>query len=398
MKRVLLGLTGGVAAYKAAELARILVKEGMDVQAVMTESALRFVGVATLQALTGKQVLTRLWDSGVAGGMAHIDLSRATDLILVAPASANFIAKLAHGQSDDLLSTLCLARDCPLMVAPAMNRQMWENPATQRNLAALQGDSILILGPAAGTQACGEVGMGRMLEAQEVAERVLAFFQPKLLENTRVLITAGPTYEAIDPVRGITNSSSGKMGYSIARAALDAGAEVTLVSGRVCLQPPAGVKFVSVVSAEDMLAAVKDEIPCADVFVSVAAVADYRIKNPSRQKNKKTDRDIVLELTPNPDILQYVSGLPNPPFCVVFAAETENLDQNAEEKRRNKKVPLLVANLVQDTVNSEECALTLFDSGGRRHLAKAPKIEQARHLIKHIADCIKNRGTSGMSW
>lgn len=398
MKRILLGLTGGVAAYKAAELARILVKEGVDVQAVMTESALRFVGAATLQALTGKPVLTGLWDSGVAGGMAHIDLSRAVDLILVAPASADFIAKLAHGLADDLLSTLCLARDCPLMIAPAMNRQMWENPATRRNIAALREDGILILGPAAGMQACGEVGMGRMLEAQEMAEKVLAFFQPKLLKNTGVLITAGPTYEAIDPVRGITNSSSGKMGYSIARAALDAGAEVTLISGRVCLQPPAGAKFVSVVSAEDMLAAVKDEIPCADVFVSVAAVADYRIKNPSRQKNKKTDRDVVLEFTPNPDILQYVSGLPNPPFCVGFAAETENLDQNAEEKRRNKKVPLLVANLVQDTVNSDECALTLFDKGGRHHLAKAPKIEQARYLIKHIASCLRSRGTSGTSW
>jgi phosphopantothenoylcysteine decarboxylase/phosphopantothenate--cysteine ligase len=389
LKGILLGLTGGVAAYKAAELARLLIKEGVDVQVVMTESALHFVGPATFQALTGKPVLTGLWDSGVGGGMAHIDLSREADLILVAPASANFIAKLAHGLSDDLLSTLCLARDCPLLIAPAMNRQMWENPVTQRNLTTLQRDGVAVLGPASGVQACGEVGMGRMLEAQEIAERVLAFFQPKLLHGQRLLITAGPTYEAIDPVRGITNLSSGKMGYAIAQAALDAGAEVTLISGRVCRQAPRAAKFISVVSAQDMLTAVKDEAPRTDVFVSVAAVADYRIKNPGGQKTQKKNENIILEFTPNPDILEYVAGLPNPPFCVGFAAETENLDQNAEAKRRKKKLPLLVGNLVQDAVNSEECALTLFDDAGRHHLAKATKIEQARHLINHIADLRK---------
>jgi len=392
LKHVLLGLTGGVAAYKAAELARLLIKERVDVQVVMTESALRFLGPATFHALTGKAVLTGLWDSGIVGGMAHIELSRDADLILVAPASANFIAKLAHGLSDDLLSTLCLARDCPLLVAPAMNRQMWENPATQRNLTALQRDGVAILGPASGAQACGEVGMGRMLEAQEIAEKVLAFSQPKVLQGQRLLITAGPTYEAIDPVRGITNLSSGKMGYAIAQAAIDAGAEVTLISGRVGLSAPPVTKFISVISAQDMLTAVKDEVPRADVFVSVAAVADYCVKNPGRQKTKKTTQNIVLELTPNPDILEFVAGLPNPPFCVGFAAETDNLDEHAEAKRRKKKLPLLVGNLVQDAVNSDECALTLFDNSGRHHLAKAPKIQQARHLIKHIAELHK-KGT-----
>jgi phosphopantothenoylcysteine decarboxylase/phosphopantothenate--cysteine ligase len=276
------------------------------------------------------------------------------------------------------------------MIAPAMNRQMWENPATQRNLATLRDDGVIILGPAAGAQACGEVGMGRMLEAQELGEGVMAFFQPKLLNNQRVLITAGPTYEAIDPVRGITNLSSGKMGYAIARAAIDAGAQVTLISGPACLQAPYGAKFIPVVSAKDMFAAVKDEVSRADIFVSVAAVADYRVKNPTPQKSKKANENITLELTPNPDILAYVANLPDPPFCVGFAAETENLEQNAEAKRRSKKVPLLVANLAQDALNAEECALTLLDAGGRHYLPKASKIEQARRVITHMAGCMKN--------
>jgi phosphopantothenoylcysteine decarboxylase/phosphopantothenate--cysteine ligase len=384
-RRLLLGLTGGVAAYKAAELARLLIHEGLDVQVVMTESALRFVGTATLQALTGKTVLTGLWDSGTAGGMAHIDLSRKADAILIAPASADFIAKLANGLADDLLSTLCLARDCPLLVAPAMNRQMWEHPATQRNLATLQHDGVTILGPASGAQACGEVGPGRMLEPQEIADAVHAFFQPKLLRGKRTLITAGPTYEAIDAVRGITNSSSGKMGYAIARAALEAGAEVILISGPVCLQAPMGVKLVSIISAQDMLEAVKNEISGTDIFISVAAVADYRIKNPNRQKMKKTGENITLELTPNPDILEYVAALSAPPFCVGFAAEAENLEANAEAKRRKKGLPLMVANLAQDAIGSDECALTLLDGSGQHHLPKASKVEQARHLIRHTA-------------
>ncbi|ARO88728.1 bifunctional phosphopantothenoylcysteine decarboxylase/phosphopantothenate--cysteine ligase CoaBC [Nitrosospira lacus] len=385
IRRLLLGLTGGVAAYKAAELARLLIHDGMDVQAVMTESACHFVGTATLQALTGKPVFKDLWETGVASSMAHIDLSRNVDAILVAPASADFIAKLAYGFADDLLSTLCLARDCALLIAPAMNRQMWENPATQRNLVTLKQDGVRILGPVSGVQACGEIGMGRMLEAHELTEMVQAFFQPKLLQGKRVLVTAGPTYEAIDAVRGITNLSSGKMGYAVARAALEAGAEVTLISGPVCLEPPRAAKLVNVVSARDMLAAVKKEISRIDIFMSVAAVADYRAISTNKQKTKKTNDKVMLEFIPNPDILEHVATLPRPPFCVGFAAETENLEKNAEAKRRKKKLPLLAANLAQDAIGSDENTLTLFDDEGKNYLPRALKIEQARRLIKHIA-------------
>jgi phosphopantothenoylcysteine decarboxylase/phosphopantothenate--cysteine ligase len=384
-RRLLLGLTGGVAAYKAAELARLLMHDGVDVQAVMTQSACHFVGTATLQALTGKPVFTELWDASIANSMAHIDLSRNVDAILIAPASADFIAKLANGLADDLLSTLCLARDCPLLIAPAMNRQMWENAATQRNLATLRQDNVAILGPASGAQACGETGMGRMLEAHELAETMRSFFQPRLLQGKRVLITAGPTYEAIDAVRGITNLSSGKMGYAVASAALEAGADVILISGPVCLDAPPAAKVLRVTSAQDMLGAVENEISGADIFISVAAVADYRAKSTSKQKTKKTNNNITLELIPNPDILEYAAGLADPPFCVGFAAETENLEENAEIKRRKKKLPLLAANLAQDAIGSEDCTLILFDNAGKHHLPRAPKIEQARRLIKHIS-------------
>lgn len=382
--RILLGITGGVAAYKAAELARLLIQYGMNVQAVMTHSACQFIGPTTLQALTGKLVFIDMWQTNDASSMAHINLSREVDAILVAPASADFIAKLASGLADDLLSTLCLARDCPLMIAPAMNRQMWENPATQRNLIILQKDGVKILGPASGEQACGEVGMGRMLEADELAQAVRAMSQPKLLQGQRVLITAGPTFEAIDTVRGLTNASSGKMGYALAHAALDAGAEVTLVSGPVCLKPPIAVKCISVVSARDMMVAVK-EAPQADIFISVAAVADYRVVNTSKQKIKKTEDNLTLVLTPNPDILKYVVNMRKAPFCVGFAAETENLEKNAESKRRNKKLPLLIANKAQDAIGSDESALILLDDEGKKYLAKAPKIDQARHIINHIS-------------
>lgn len=384
-RRVLLGLTGGVAAYKAAELARLLISGGVEVQAVMTASACRFVGTATLQALTGKPVFTELWDASVANNMAHIDLSRNIDAIVIAPASADFIAKVAHGLADDLLSTLCLARACPLLIAPAMNRQMWENSATRRNLDTLRRDGVTVLGPASGVQACGETGMGRMLEAHELAEAVHAFFQPKLLQTRRVLITAGPTFEAIDAVRGITNSSSGKMGYAVARAAAEAGAEVILVSGPVCLEVPPSARLIKVTSAQDMLVAVKSEVPHVDFFISVAAVADYRPKSASEHKTKKNDRNIMLELVPNPDILEYVANLPDPPFCIGFAAETQNLEENAEVKRHRKKLPLLAANLAQEAIGAEEVALTLFDDSGRHSLPKSSKIEQARHLIAHAA-------------
>lgn len=336
-KRLLLGLTGGVAAYKAAEIARLLIQENVYVQPVMTESACRFVGPATLQALTGNKVFTDLWDNRIDNNMAHINISREVDAILIAPASADFIAKLANGFANDLLSTLCLARNCPLFIAPAMNLQMWGNPATQRNLALLQRDDITILGPIKGSQACGETGMGRMLEAQELVEAMQIFFQPKLLQNNRVLITAGPTYEAIDAVRGITNLSSGKMGYTLARAALEAGAKVTLISGAVCLEAPFGVTRINIISAKDMLVAVRKEISNTDIFISAAAVADFLPTKINKQKIKKVGGSMSLKLTPNPDILEYVAGLPKSPFCVGFAAETENLEKNSEDKRRKKK-------------------------------------------------------------
>ena len=388
-KRLLVGITGGVAAYKAAELARLLTQDGIDVQTVMTQSACHFVGPVTFQSLTGNPVHTDLWETNAANNMAHINLSRNVDAILVAPASADFIARLANGRADDLLATLCLARNCPLMIAPAMNRQMWENPATQRNLSLLRHDGIKILGPASGEQACGETGMGRMLEACELIEAVRAALQTGWLQGKNVLVTAGPTFEAIDAVRGITNSSSGKMGYAIALAAMEAGAKVTLVSGPTCLMPPAVDKVIHVVSANDMLIAVQAEISQTDIFISVAAVADYRVEKINPQKIKKTDARLSLELIPNPDILMTVSNLPRPPFCVGFAAETEDLEKNAEIKRRKKKLPLLVANLAQDAIGSDESELMLLDDAGKHILPKASKIAQARHLIKHIGALYK---------
>lgn len=388
-KHLLLGITGGVAAYKAAELARLLTQDGIDVQTVMTQSACHFVGPVTFQSLTGNPTHTDLWETNAANNMAHINLSRNVDAILVAPASADFIARLANGRADDLLATLCLARDCPLMIAPAMNRQMWENPATQRNLSLLRHDGIKIFGPASGEQACGEIGMGRMLEACELIEAVHAALQAGWLRGKNVLVTAGPTFEAIDAVRGITNSSSGKMGYAIALAAMEAGAKVTLVSGPTCLMPPAVDKVVHVVSANDMLIAVQAEISQTDIFISVAAVADYRVEKINQQKIKKTDARLSLELIPNPDILMTVSNLPRPPFCVGFAAETEDLEKNAEIKRRKKKLPLLVANLAQDAIGSDESELMLLDDAGKHILPKASKIAQARHLIKHIGSLYK---------
>ncbi|MBI3938820.1 MAG: bifunctional phosphopantothenoylcysteine decarboxylase/phosphopantothenate--cysteine ligase CoaBC [Betaproteobacteria bacterium] len=384
-KRILLGLTGGIAAYKSAELLRQLQQDGADVQVVMTQAACGFITPATLQALSGKPVFTDMWDARVASNMAHIELSRDKDAIVVAPASADFIAKIAHGLADDLLSTLCVARECPLLVAPAMNRQMWENAATRRNIEQLQRDGVTILGPASGDQACGEVGMGRMLEPEEIADALRAFFAPKLLAGRRVLVTAGPTFEAIDAVRGITNLSSGKMGYAVAQAALDAGAQVTLVSGPTALKAPPAAKFVGVTSARDMFAAVKRHVAGTDIFVSVAAVADYHAANPSRRKIKKSDRNVTLELAPNPDILAWVAGLPKPPFCVGFAAESEKLEQYAEDKRRRKKLPLLAANRVQEAVGADENELVLLDDGGRHVLPRAPKSVLAQQLVAHIA-------------
>jgi phosphopantothenoylcysteine decarboxylase / phosphopantothenate---cysteine ligase len=318
--------------------------------------------------------------------MAHINLSRAADAIVIAPASADFIAKLAHGLADDLLSTLCLARVCPLIIAPAMNREMWLNAATQRNVARLLADGVQLLGPDNGVQACGEEGMGRMLEAAQLAQDIAAFFQPKQLSGKKILITAGPTYEAIDAVRGITNRSSGKMGYAIAQAALELGAQVTLISGPTSLAKPHGVKSLNVTSAGEMFEAVKQLAGNCDIFIGVAAVADYSVAQPGTQKIKKGTDKLTLELVPNPDILAYVANLPKPPFCVGFAAESENLAEYAEQKRRAKKLPLLVGNLVQQAINSDDNELVLFDDSGRQSLPRADKLTLARLLLQRIAE------------
>jgi phosphopantothenoylcysteine decarboxylase/phosphopantothenate--cysteine ligase len=384
-KSILLGVTGGVAAYKAAELVRRLSERGFDVQVVMTQAACGFITPATLQALSGNPVYTDMWDSRIVDNMAHIELSRGKDLIVVAPATADFMAKLALGLADDLLSTLCLARDCALAVAPAMNRQMWDHAATQRNVARLTGDGIAVLGPASGGQACGEVGMGRMLEAVEIADAVTALLAPKSLAGVRMLITAGPTFEAVDAVRGLTNRSSGKMGYALARAAIEAGAQVTLVSGPTSLTAPSQAERVDVVSADDMLEAVNARVGAADIFVGVAAVADYRPARASEQKIKKTAAAMTLELVPTPDILAHVAGLPNPPFCVGFAAETEKLAEYAEAKRKRKKLPLLAANLAQHAIGADDNEITLFDDEGAHPLERAPKHVVARRLVAHIA-------------
>jgi phosphopantothenoylcysteine decarboxylase/phosphopantothenate--cysteine ligase len=385
-KRILLGLTGGIAAYKGAELTRLLVNQGIQIQVVMTEAACHFITPTTMQALSGKPVFTSQWGEHTADHMAHISLSRATDAIIIAPATADFIAKLAHGLADDLLSTLCLARNCPLLVAPAMNRQMWESPATQRNIRQLVADGVTILGPVNGTQACGEEGMGRMQEPIELAHTVLTFLKPKSLSGVKFLLTAGPTYEAIDPVRGITNRSSGKMGYAIAQAALELGAEVTLISGPTALSSPHGAALVNVTSAAEMFEAVQKHVADADIFIAVAAVADYHVAQPREQKIKKSSGGLTLELLPNPDILGYVSGLPKPPFCVGFAAESHNLHEYAATKRKIKKIPLLAANLVQQAIGANDNELILFDDAGEHVLPRADKLTVARALLQHIVN------------
>jgi phosphopantothenoylcysteine decarboxylase/phosphopantothenate--cysteine ligase len=390
-KKILLGVTGGIAAYKAAELVRLLVKAGAEVRVAMTEAATRFIGTTTMQALSGQPVWTDLWDARVRDAMGHIELSRDRELILVAPASADFLAKLAHGLADDLLSTLCVARRCPLMVAPAMNVEMWQNAATARNAETLRADGVQIVGPASGGQACGEMGMGRMTEPADILADVQFFFQPKRLAGKRVVVTAGPTEEPIDPVRVITNSSSGKMGYAVARAAHEAGAEVTLISGPVSLPTPHDVARVNVRTAQEMFDAVKQAVPAADVFVSVAAVADYRVKNRVAQKIKKGNGGLSLELEENPDILAWVAALPKPPFCVGFAAESEDLAQNAKTKLAKKKLPLIAANLAQEALGRDDSAITLYDVDGEHPLGRGPKLELARKLVEHVANRLPRR-------
>lgn len=390
-KKILLGITGGIAAYKAAELVRLLTKSGIDVQVVMTRAACEFITPVTMQALSGKPVFIEMWDSQSGNGMPHIDLSRNVDAILIAPASADFLAKLAHGNADDLLSTLCLARDCPLIVAPAMNKQMWEAAPTQRNIKQLLADGITILGPDSGEQACGEIGLGRMLEAETLSILVNGFLTPKLLAGKKIMVTAGATQEKIDPVRAITNLSSGKMGYAIVQAAVDMGAEVTLVSGVTQLTKPYGVNTINAENAEAMYQAVMSNIQAQDIFISVAAVADYSVAEPSSEKIKKDESSLSLELKRNKDILAEVASLPNAPFCVGFAAESQNLIENATQKRQAKKVPLLVANLVSESMGNNQASITLIDDTGTHALPRADKQILAHEILRHLSHMLNTK-------
>lgn len=389
-KHFLLGLTGGIACYKSAVLCRELVKAGATVQVVMSRSALEFITPTTLQALSGRPVMTSAWDGKQESGMPHIDLTRHADALIVAPCSANFMAKLASGLADDLLSTLCLARTCPLLIAPAMNVEMWNNPATQRNLSVIRHDGIVVMGPGNGDQACGETGPGRMIEPHELLQDIGAFLQPKVLRDKRVLITAGPTFEPIDPVRGLTNHSSGKMGYAMARAAREAGASVTLISGPTLLEAPYKVKRTTVQTARDMLDAVLGYVNRADIFISVAAVADWHIANISGSKLKKSAEPPVLRFEKNPDILATVAQLARDnggePYCVGFAAESDDLEENARQKLRDKGIPMLIANVGPATFAKDDNEVVVLDAHGSSvHLGRTDKLSLARQLILEIA-------------
>jgi len=390
--RYVLGVTGGIAAYKTAELTRLLVKDGADVDVVMTAAAQHFVTATTFQALSGRAVLTDLWATGADNAMGHIGVSRGATAIVVAPASADFLAKLAHGHADDILSTLCLARDCPLLVAPAMNVEMWRNPATQRNVAQLRADGVAILGPGSGELACNETGDGRMLEPEEIFAALVAARQPKLLAGKRVLVTAGPTFEPIDPVRGITNSSSGKMGFAVAQAAAEAGAIVTLVAGPTSLATPAGTTRIDVESAREMADAVLARVGSTDVFVAVAAVADYTPAKVSERKIKKSGAPLSIALEPTVDILATVAALPKPPYCVGFAAESHEVVAHAEEKRKRKKLPLIVANRAQDALGADDNEVTLIDAHGAHPLPRMGKLALARRLVAEIASRLSATG------
>ena len=394
-KKIVFGISGGIAAYKAPELARQLMQEGASVQVVMTEAAKQFVTPVTMQALTGNPVYLSQWDSTIPNNMAHIELSRSADAILIAPASADLMAKLSLGLADDLLTTLCLARDCPLLITPAMNKQMWEHAATQRSAQRLLDDGVALLGPASGFQACGEVGMGRMLEPAEITEQVIAFFQKKTLVGKKVLITAGPTFEAIDPVRGITNHSSGKMGFAIARAAVEAGAHVHLIAGPCDLATPleatGQIIRTNVISAKEMHAATLNTTDC-DAFFAVAAVADWGIAKPAKEKIKRQGKEAPsIEFSTNPDILLDVAktvktkgGKPHP-YCVGFAAESTDLEKHAEEKRKRKGIPMIVGNIGPDTFGSDLNQLLVIDASGSKKTAKAEKLQLARQLIQIVA-------------
>ena len=391
-KRIVLGITGGIAAYKSAELTRQLKKAGVDVHVVMTEAGTRFVTPVTFQALSGNPVFIDAWDTRVSNNMSHIELSRNVDAILIAPASADFLAKLANGFANDLLSTLCLARQptCSLMVAPAMNREMWDNPATQRNITQLRTDGIAILGPASGDQACGETGPGRMLEVDALVAAIEAIYRPKTLTGKYALVTAGPTFEPIDPIRGVTNLSSGKMGYAIAQTLADAGAHVVLVSGPTAIESPRGVKMVKVQTASQMLEAVRHNLANIDLFFSVAAVADYTPANPKAQKIKKSSGSMTLELVPTVDILAWVAAQPKAPFCVGFAAESENVIEYARKKRQKKQIPMIVANIASAAVGSEMNEVTILDADGDHHVARASKTVIAQRIVAHAVKLMSN--------
>ena len=389
-RRILLALSGGIAGYKSAELVRLLTKAGAQVQVLMSEAATQFITPVTLQALSGRAVILDQWDAGAPNNMHHINASREADLMLIAPASADLIAKLATGRADEIVSLTALARPferCPLLVAPAMNREMWAHPATQRNVAQIVADGAQVLGPANGDQACGEIGDGRMLEAAELFDALEAHFTPKLLAGHKVLITAGPTFEAIDPVRGITNRSSGKMGFAIAQACQRAGAEVTLVAGPVSLATPAGVRRIDVQSAQQMFDAVLPRASAHSLFIATAAVADWRPAQTAEHKIKKDGSGATpsLSFTENPDILASVAALPQRPYCVGFAAESEKLLEHAQAKRARKGVPLIVANLGPATFGQDDNALLLVDAKGTRELPRAPKTELATQLVAEIA-------------
>jgi phosphopantothenoylcysteine decarboxylase / phosphopantothenate---cysteine ligase len=389
-RHFVLGLSGGIACYKSAELVRELQRAGASVQVVMTEAAQHFITVATMQALSGRPVVTSQWDERTPNHMPHIELSRAADAIVVAPASADFIAKLAQGRADEILSLMCLARPIakvPLLLAPAMNREMWAHPATQRNLTQVQADGATVLGVGSGDQACGETGDGRMMEALQIRDALIAHLQPKLLAGKRVLISAGPTFEPIDPVRGITNHSSGKMGFALARAAAEAGAQVQLVAGPVHLSKPAGMQRSDVQTAQQMCDAVLARAPQADVFIATAAVADWRPAQASTQKLKKDGSGAApsIPMAENPDILAQVAKMPNPPYCVGFAAESEKLIEHARAKRQRKGVPLIVANLGPATFGRDDNAVVLVDEAGQTELPLADKLSLARQLVAQIA-------------
>lgn len=397
-RHLVLGLSGGIACYKAAELCRALVKAGATVQVVMTDAAAQFITPVTLQALSGRPVYSSQWDAREANSMAHINLSRQADAIVVAPASADFMAKLLHGGADELLSLMCLARPIdrvPLILAPAMNREMYAHPATQRNIAQLRADGSHVLGVGAGEQACGEVGDGRMLEPDELLEELNAFFTPKVLAGQHVLITAGPTYEAIDPVRGITNRSSGKMGFALAQAAWRAGAQVTLVAGPVSLPTPRGVQRLDVQSAQQMQQAVLSCVERATVFIASAAVADWRVDGVAEHKIKKGEggHAPALSFVENPDILAGVAASERARsgqlYCVGFAAESHDLLAHAQAKRQRKGVPLLVGNIGPDTFGRDDNALLLVDERGSQELARASKQQIAAQLVAIVAQRLR---------